>query len=622
MTVPCKRSDPPYTVCYVGAPTAVRKRLADRIDAALDLEFAAVSNAEACGDRLLNGDADCVVSEWAVTSEPGRDILDVVRAYDATLPLVTVPAAGRSASGHRVHDPSEPAPVGVGDGGGPSDELTSPTTSVVGFDRHRRPRARHRRASPRGSFPVGCRDFGPSQYGPRLGQRLRWACPRLGIRRFQQDTNRAYGIHPTAEAVGFLPASTVIASELLDSIRTAVSEPAILTDGGQPPESDPAVEEHESVGDQSTNQKDPSGEGQPASEAVRRLTSADDAAAVATRLCETATDTLAYEVAGVYLADRSDGTLRLAATSDSEPDESFPIDVDEGAVWNAFDAGNVLVTRDLPNQSTAPADGPPADDGPARGVAVPLGEYGVFVARAVPADGPVEATTTATVALAAAAEATFERISCEQKLEGQYDKLAEFASLVSHDLRNPLAVGDGNLDIVRSMAGDEASQFVEQVDWALGRLETLIDDSVTLIRSGLPVSEPESVSLEEAFEHAHEAVESAPGVVVDGPLPTVEGDDERLERLFRQCIENAREHAGEDATLTVTATDDGFVIADDGPGIGSEHEAKVFDGGYTTTKEGTGFGLAIVAEIADAHGWSVSVGESDTGGARFEFEFV
>ncbi len=48
----------------------------------------------------------------------------------------------------------------------------------------------------------------------------------------------------------------------------------------------------------------------------------------------------------------------------------------------------------------------------------------------------------------------------------------------------------------------------------------------------------------------------------------------------------------------------------------------MFESGYTTTDGGTGFGLAIVKEIAAAHDWSVSVTESDAGGARFEFTGV
>jgi signal transduction histidine kinase len=48
----------------------------------------------------------------------------------------------------------------------------------------------------------------------------------------------------------------------------------------------------------------------------------------------------------------------------------------------------------------------------------------------------------------------------------------------------------------------------------------------------------------------------------------------------------------------------------------------VFDAGYSTAVEGTGFGLSIVKQVADAHGWAVRVGSGSDGGARFEFTDV
>ena len=61
----------------------------------------------------------------------------------------------------------------------------------------------------------------------------------------------------------------------------------------------------------------------------------------------------------------------------------------------------------------------------------------------------------------------------------------------------------------------------------------------------------------------------------------------------------------------------GVFIEDDGPGIPPEERERVFEKGNTTREDGSGFGLAIVERIVDAHGWDVRVAESD-GGARFE----
>ena len=60
-----------------------------------------------------------------------------------------------------------------------------------------------------------------------------------------------------------------------------------------------------------------------------------------------------------------------------------------------------------------------------------------------------------------------------------------------------------------------------------------------------------------------------------------------------------------------------LVVEDDGPGIPPDDREAVFDAGYTTSDDGTGFGLAIVEQIAEAHGWAVHVEGSPLGGARF-----
>jgi signal transduction histidine kinase len=92
-----------------------------------------------------------------------------------------------------------------------------------------------------------------------------------------------------------------------------------------------------------------------------------------------------------------------------------------------------------------------------------------------------------------------------------------------------------------------------------------------------------------------------------------------LENLFR----NAIEHGGETVTVRIGATgDDGFYVADDGPGIPADVRDDVLDPGYTTAESGTGFGLNIVETIADTHGWEVSVTAGPEGGACFEFHDV
>ncbi|MFB6218979.1 MAG: PAS domain-containing sensor histidine kinase [Halobacteriaceae archaeon] len=196
------------------------------------------------------------------------------------------------------------------------------------------------------------------------------------------------------------------------------------------------------------------------------------------------------------------------------------------------------------------------------------------------------------------------------------ERLEEFASVVSHDLRNPLNVADGNLELAREQCDAEELEAVED---ALDRMAAIIDDVLTLAREGETVAEVAEVSLAAVARDAWESVETDGATLTVEDNRSVRADADRLQRALENLFRNAVEHAGPAVEVTVGATPRGFYVADDGPGIPAEEREDVFDHGYSTAADGTGFGLAIVREIAAAHGWTVSVGESESGGARFEF---
>jgi signal transduction histidine kinase len=89
-----------------------------------------------------------------------------------------------------------------------------------------------------------------------------------------------------------------------------------------------------------------------------------------------------------------------------------------------------------------------------------------------------------------------------------------------------------------------------------------------------------------------------------------------LENLFRNSVE----HGGSTVTVTMGSLpgESGFYIEDDGPGVPPDDRTDVFENGYTTEENGTGFGLSIVQTIFEAHGWNVSLTEGTEGGARIE----
>jgi signal transduction histidine kinase len=217
--------------------------------------------------------------------------------------------------------------------------------------------------------------------------------------------------------------------------------------------------------------------------------------------------------------------------------------------------------------------------------------------------------------------------SAKRELERSNEKLDQFGGMVSHDLRNPLNVIKTRAELLRTKA---PAEHVEPIENSVKRMETMIEDLLTLSRAGDSVDDPESIFLATVVADSWAAV-SSDGLELEVDIPDdieVAADGDRLRHVFENLFCNAREHNDPPVTIRVgTLTDEtgavsGFFIADDGTGIPESGRAEVFEQGYTTNRDGTGFGLSIVEGIVEAHGWTISVGESDAGGARFDVHTV
>ncbi|SHH13805.1 GAF domain-containing protein [Halobaculum gomorrense] len=209
-----------------------------------------------------------------------------------------------------------------------------------------------------------------------------------------------------------------------------------------------------------------------------------------------------------------------------------------------------------------------------------------------------------------------ERRERERTLQRQNERLDEFASVVSHDLRNPLSVAEGYLELARE-TGD--TDHLDTVADAVERMRDLVDDLLRLAREGRVVGDTERVDAAAAARAAWRGVDTGDATLTVEDDLAVEADEERLRELFENLFRNSVEHAGSAPTVRVESAATGFAVTDDGPGIDPERREEVFDVGVSSVENGTGFGLAIVRRIAEAHGWSVSVTAGDDGGARFEF---
>ena len=212
-----------------------------------------------------------------------------------------------------------------------------------------------------------------------------------------------------------------------------------------------------------------------------------------------------------------------------------------------------------------------------------------------------------------------ERKENERQLQRQNQRLDEFASVVSHDLRNPLNVASGRLDL---LVEDCDSEHVAEIEWALDRMDRLIDDVLTLARDGETVGETDPVRLDPLVTQCWTGVATGDATLTGEAGMEIRADRSRLAQLLENLFRNSVEHNPEPVTVTVGELEGGFFVEDDGRGIPEDDRENVFETGYSATDDGTGFGLAIVAEIVSAHGWEIDVTESETGGARFEITGV
>jgi len=279
-----------------------------------------------------------------------------------------------------------------------------------------------------------------------------------------------------------------------------------------------------------------------------------------------------------------------------------------------------------------------------------------------------------------------ERVARERELQRQNDRLEELASVVSHDLRNPLNVAAGRIEWAREECD---STHLDDAASALDRMNGLIDDLLALAGHRRRDPDPAPVDLDTFVDRCWANVATSEATLDCDADRTIMADEGRLAQLFENLFRNAVEHgstssrpgaddsvehsstgnraepgdnvehgstsnrtkagdgdavdsvehgstdnrtkAGDSAehatdeqgvTITVGTLADGFYVADDGPGIPESKRDRIFEAGYSTNENGTGLGLAIVRDVVEAHDWTIEVGESEAGGARFEITGV
>ena len=336
---------------------------------------------------------------------------------------------------------------------------------------------------------------------------------------------------------------------------------------------------------------------------------------------EAARDVLGLDACAIHLYDNEvEGLVPIASTTEiQELVGDLPtFKHGDSIAWRVYSEGSpaaiddVRQDPDIYNPGTALRSE----------LYLPLGEFGILIAGSPTPSTFDHQYETVGELLATHLVTALRQIEQEQELRDREETLAErnerleqFASMVSHDLQNPLSIATGRLELYRE-TGDELD--LDEIEQALTRIEELVTDLTALARYGTTDAERESVSLPELARETWRLIDTRSATLSTEDC-TVTGDRSQLKALFENLFRNAVGHGGPDVTVRVGPLDNGFYVEDTGEGIDPEERDTAFEHGYTTGYSGSGIGLTIVSRIAQAHDWTVSLTESNEGGARFEF---
>ncbi|OYR63425.1 histidine kinase [Halorubrum ezzemoulense] len=236
----------------------------------------------------------------------------------------------------------------------------------------------------------------------------------------------------------------------------------------------------------------------------------------------------------------------------------------------------------------------------------------------VPRDDPItDAERDFVSVLARWVSTELERRKHYAELREQNERLDEFTGIVAHDLRNPLSGAIGFVELAQERVSGQTAEFLDRVRGALDRMESMIAECLILAKEGADVGERSSVALEPLVREAWDTVQTRDATLtVDVASETaIVADEMRLRRLFENLFRNSVEHGGPGVSVTVTGDADGFVIADDGPGLPPAVEAALTAADAENVKS-FGLGLLVVQRVVTGHGWDLAV-NSDDDGTRF-----
>lgn len=210
-------------------------------------------------------------------------------------------------------------------------------------------------------------------------------------------------------------------------------------------------------------------------------------------------------------------------------------------------------------------------------------------------------------------------------LEDAIETQRRFVADASHELRTPLTSMQTNIEVLKQQERLDATargRLFDDLQREAHEMRDLIAGLLELARGEDASLERRTVQLDELVEAVVDRARSRyPHLVFEAQLEptTIAGIPDRIERAVWNLLENAGKWSESGSTVEVSLSSGEVRVRDHGPGIAADERERVFDRFYRATsarsQPGAGLGLAIVREVAEAHGGSVSAEEAPGGGA-------
>ncbi|MFQ5981583.1 MAG: PAS domain S-box protein [Candidatus Heimdallarchaeota archaeon] len=199
----------------------------------------------------------------------------------------------------------------------------------------------------------------------------------------------------------------------------------------------------------------------------------------------------------------------------------------------------------------------------------------------------------------------------EELLKRQKEELSEFVHAMTHDLKNRLLSIEGYADVLQT---EYDPLYAEKIRYLAENMGELLRRSIALADAGLVIEKSDEVNLTQVVQEVAKAMLPRAMVFECDALPMVKGDISKLSQVFQNLLENAIAHGKpKKVEVRMKDTSEGISISisNDGEPIPYENRLKIFQRGFSTKEDSSGLGLAIVQRIVDAHGWQISLAETN-----------